>query len=345
MIITAKNLRNAKAALRRLARPKPNSDYSWTWEEHGFSQSSLKAWMACREEARLSLVRGLKSARAGSESTRFGTFFHGCLEHDPGRGKATARASKAVDSWISHWAKKNPRASASATEEQHHFGRMVYAMLCVYFKKWAKSEKGRVLIGREGNVRIPYQFDPSIPGTWLNGQLDAAFNVRDEHWLEESKTRGRIDPVYISEMLGEDFQVNLYLLIAAQVFGVPFSGVCYNVIRKPGLRQRKKETNKEFAERVADDVQKRPDHYFYRFEVAISQEDVARWEHETLQPLLREVWRWYDALDAEHPFRPHWKNTAACQRHYGKCDFFGLCHRNDEAGLVQKAKPFDHYDV
>ena len=68
-------------------------------------------------------------------------------------------------------------------------------------------------------------------------------------------------------------QINQYVLAARQL-GWDVSVVLYDVTRKPSIRVKKDETPEDYAARLAEDTQIRPEFYYARREVPILEDDL-----------------------------------------------------------------------
>jgi hypothetical protein len=141
--------------------------------------------------------------------------------------------------------------------------------------------------------------------------MDGVFE-RTGLWLFESKFKSMINEGDLLDTLSLDIQVMLYLWALSKKYDKTPSGVLYNVVRRPGLKISQKESMPQFAKRVEKDILKRPDWYFYRFEVAIDRQDLQRWEAEFMA-MLTEFMDWCDGKAG------HYKNTNSCITKYGRC--------------------------
>jgi hypothetical protein len=97
--------------------------------------------------------------------------------------------------------------------------------------------------------------------------------------------------------------------------GQKIGGVLYNVIRKPGLKQKVNESDNAFLQRinneVAEDVTNAlatngTSHYFKRYEVDLVPSDITNFFNKTLVPLLESVVVWWESIKS-NPFDP-WKD-------------------------------------
>ncbi len=66
----------------------------------------------------------------------------------------------------------------------------------------------------------------------------------------------------------------LQYVLAARALGWDVAVVLYDVTRKPSIRVRQNETPEDFAKRLAEDCQTRPEFYFARREVPILEDDI-----------------------------------------------------------------------
>ena len=95
------------------------------------------------------------------------------------------------------------------------------------------------------------------------------------------------------------------------------------MVRKPGLRIRKTETDEQFLERCKADILERPDHYFIFVDTAYTKrtkEQIKEW--------------WEDTYDVAASMRASladksWrKNTGSCKQFGSLCDYFAICSAN-----------------
>ena len=109
-------------------------------------------------------------------------------------------------------------------------------------------------------------------------------------------------------------------------------GALYNIIRRSGLQQGKKESLKEYIERVNKDIENRPDWYFIRYEIAISKGDLRIFE-EDLNKILRDFVEWLN-----NPWG--YKNTSQCTMKYGRCQNIPICSMQDYTYFTKRKAVF-----
>jgi hypothetical protein len=309
----------------------------------GVTFSLLSTFLDCREKARLYLNGW--TPQSSSMALTFGSIVHkidewvrddirsGTLKEVPSTDHINSLISKVE----SVWHKDNPRHGPRELEHLELSLLLVEGVLPKYFKYWYKdfSELKWELV--EGMFKIPISLQDREENkykTFIRGKIDGSFRLKKGGpWLFETKTKSRIDEEILSDILPYDMQANIYLSALKRLGKESPSGLLYNIIRRPSLRQRKSESIKSFADRVAEDVSLRPDWYFVRMEMSIDKEEIIRFEHE-LEDLITDFLMWWSGKSG------HYKNTNHCQNKFGLCPFVGICLRNDKSGYFKRKTVF-----
>ena len=306
--------------------PEPESKFYDPYRD-GVTQGLLARFIRCRQEAQW-FIRGLdRLEQSESLAQMFGNVFHALLQHLYEKpNQLTTKRAQVILKWIEDkWEQEHPRASAALISRFQLALSFAEAVIPIYLSKW-KSDAKKKWIGLESAFNIPYVVrqvsdddgaihDITIP---VRGVRDGVFEEKkNELWLFETKTKSLVDEGFLLDWLEWDLQTQLYTWSLHREHERRPTGVLYNVIRKPLLRQSVKETAEEFVKRCAADVRDRPDHYFYRFEMRLEESDLVRFEGE-LEDLIREFERWYLGQAA------HYRNSNACQI-YGLCWAFEAC--------------------
>jgi len=182
------------------------------------------------------------------------------------------------------------------------------AILNAYSEREPATTMGHKVhsVEREFYVRLVSPAGRRFSRYVLAGKRDLA--TADEYgnvYLWDHKTGSKeIDPEWIQI----DDQMSYYLWADAQD-GIPASHLMYNLLRKPQIKPRQKETPREWGERLAQDIESRPDFYFQRaivVKTAIDIEDIGR-----------ELWDIAHAIDCAPIVRnPH------------NCTVFGCAYRS-----------------
>lgn len=149
----------------------------------------------------------------------------------------------------------------------------------------------------------------------LRGKMDGVAKEKDGPWIVEHKTSSQLGPSYIDRLL-VDAQVTMYHWAFWKVTGIMPKGTIYNVIRKPSIRQTKKETLAQFQERILSDYQTRPEFYFYQTKLYRDSEQLRAFEN-SLMDVADDIRR--------NRSRGRWtQNTNTCMK-MGKCAMFPIC--------------------
>lgn len=314
-------------------KPIPFYDY----ERDGITQGMLGMWMQCREQARLFLQGYSKGGT--TMGLTYGSVGHGVLEHayenfrlgkNPG-APTDRQMSKYLIMTEKQWKLENPRPTRWALEDLEVALMFAKITLPVYFDYWKNDFKKKNWQKVEGRWKIPFILKDGRKVT-LRGMMDGMFKTKGM-WLFESKFLSRINEGDIIDTLPLNLQVRLYLRALWKTQNVVPSGVLYNVVRRIGLKQGKKETLKQFANRCAEDLKKRPEWYFYRFEVDNSKEDLLVFEEE-LHGMVQDFCDWYDGTGN------HYKNSGSCIRVYGRCDYLDACSDHSTHNLIKRKVVF-----
>ncbi len=312
--------------MRRKRRSKP----AWDLYRDGISYSLLSRFVNCRERFRIYTVEGLRPADT-SDSMDFGTMFHSILEeHAQGRNLAYLKRK------LQQQAKNDPDAKAMADQ--------CLLLFKYYEETWRENDAGRNYISQEEVFRVPVYL-PSGRKIDLRGRYDEIYRENGAIWLQENKTKAHIDELALSNILAHDLQTMLYCYTIKLKYKEEPRGVLYNVIRRPLLKQKQKETDLDFLHRIEDDIKTRPEHYFVRFRTEFGDGDVEKFCKRTLFPLLESVCVWWESIKA-NPFNPWTQEDGSPNLHHyerpfgvydsfrnGKGDYFDLITRGVDSGL------------
>jgi hypothetical protein len=310
----------------------------WDLYKDGVSQSLLAKFINCRERFRLYAVEGLRPTDR-KEAMEFGTIFHKALEYH-----AQKMTTSQINTKLMKWAKDNPKVDKALC-------RIATAILPHYIDEW-KEEKLEYVASEE-IFDVPY-IASNGKTVRLRGRRDEMFVRNGLLWLQENKTKTNIDEDKIMACLPEDLQTMLYVYTA----GIDYhprkmGGVLYNVIRKPSLKQGAKETESQFLKRISDDCADRRDHYFKRYDVELTQNDIDSFMDQILDPHITALVEWWESVK-HNPFDPwrlqdgernphHWRRPFGIfdPMTFGKGDYFELIVSGSHLGLetVETAFP------
>ena len=176
----------------------------------------------------------------------------------------------------------------------------------------------------EDDFSIP--MDTCIGEVPFNGRYDGGFIRSGRQWLFETKFKARYNEGYI-DGLGLDLQVCSYM-VSMRYNKMDIAGALFNIVRKPGQRQTQKQTLADYRLKIKDDIAARPEHYFERIEIQLTNREMAEAELR-LRYLVDEYCKWW--LEAKSQIklkdRDLMFNSSACDGKYGDCDYMPICTR------------------
>lgn len=306
-------------------------------EKHGVTQSLLSMFLECREKARLYL-KGWDSKYHKLGMT-YGTVGHGVLElaytdimknkkKVPPSKKEVLRYVKQVEK---QWYKENIKPDKSGIEMLEYSLALAETTLPVYFDFWKKDIQEIKWAGLEQSFALPYEL-PDGRKTVIRGKKDGEF-FNKGLWLFENKFKSIISEGDLVDTLSFETQVLLYIWALKEIYKEMPQGVVYNIIRRTCLRQGKAESLSKFAKRVALDIEKRPDFYFIRFEVAIEPYELQEFEIR-LRGIITDFYDWWTGQV------PHYRNTYQCLGKYGRCLHLPVCNAGDFSALKKRKAVF-----
>lgn len=323
--------------------PKP----IWDLYDDGLTQGAISTFLDCRHQFWLKYVMGYRNkAKAGA--TFFGSAFHDILAaiqfSKTGKPKTLERAA-------SDYLKSLGTLSPSVLEETNCMLAQIKMLIELYNQRWEAEHAEREWLKREETFRFVYEFvkpgSEQVIDIPLRGRWDGVFQTKKakELRLHETKTKGRIDEEGIAKSLPFDTQTMLYsLAIQRQIKKGTPKGTCYDVIRNPQLKLKQGETTTQFVDRCAKDVQDRPDWYFLRFNVSITEAELTHWENHFLAPVLWQIVQWWESIKAR-PIEPwksplHFMRPGAFWSVYGRSDMFEALTSGNTFSLERREIPF-----
>lgn len=210
-------------------------------------------------------------------------------------------------------------------------------MLLAYEYKYKKMIQDMTYLG--GEVEGALQISDDVIFVI---KMDNIVKVRVKKILHELKTSKTITPDYVKR-IQTDIQTAIYFHFHNIIFeDSPIEEVMYDVIRKPSIKQKKKETQIEFIERLKNWYDK-PDDMSSAFHIErfkspkISADDVINTVVKVSEEMLKSKTKGDYYMDFDK-----------CHSYYGDvCPMYDLCHNGGETkeNLLQYGirKPF-HID-
>lgn len=328
----------------------------WTPMKDGVSQSLLQKFVVDTDRFHKAVVEGLRPVDR-KEAMEFGTIFHKLIELGAKMGPSYTRSKlmKVMGAYMKKYYPSNESALLC---------KIAIAQFHIY-REWESTKEKYKYIAQEPifNEKFelpPAHFEPNdtirikIPSGItipLRGRIDEIIE-RNGMWIQENKTKSKIDISFIQDTLHENIQVMFYAICAELKYGRPCKGVIYNVIRKPGQRQRQNESDKDFIQRITDEIKENPAYYFYRLGYEFPPGTLAKWKKEVLIPLLYRVYIWWKSIE-KNPLNPWMDENGNVNPFHGrkpfgiydsmstgKGDFYDLIVYGRKTGLIKVIEQF-----
>ena len=325
--------------------------YEYHVDRDGVSQGALATYLECRERARLSQILGWTSAAPsmplilGSIGHEFLDWWHkeGTLERD----EQECAVTRAVQTVLKELSPK--QMTTGFKDELDEDLAIIRELLFAYARRHAKVDRAVDWICSED------EFLFRVDGTPVRGKIDGGFRSGKGKTARmlESKFKARWSEEAMTDWLPLDIQTGMYITAMKHDHelrdrlklrkGEVVRSFRYDVTRKPQLRRRKEERTVEFTQRVAEDLRVRPEHYFHRWDVELTDADLQRHEERVFK-LVREYRAWaynHQAALAAGTARPDpvW-TSAACEGRFSTCPYLPACARMDFNGLRQRERPY-----
>lgn len=326
----------------------------WDFWKHGVTSSFLYSYVTCREQTKLHYVDGW-ATRSVPLYFEFGTCCHWVLEQAYGLLAGDSYSPPGVDFvsakiglYHQQWLKSVSMPSQKQLDQQELVYGLAEAILPSYFERWSGDFTGTYKypnqsitpaewLNLEEVFDVPYTY-PDGKTTHLRGRRDGVFaDAKGNAWVFDTKCRSVINDEDTMDTFPLDLQQMFYLWVTASQFSSqkkrPPVGTLLNNIRRPGHRQGIHETLPDFLDRVRKDVSKpaRFDHFFIRYQMRITMEEIRDWKVRFLDPIMAEVRGWWEGTI------PHYCNPNSLVTKYGRAqmflpitkDCFDYCYRKD----------------
>ncbi len=296
--------------------------------EDGITFSLLSKFINCRERFRIKVIEGLVEDEGFRTPLEFGSMWHEAEE-----------AFAAGKDWNRSIRKYRDKLRAEYSESEVEINKMLQICQVTfpeYIDYWKHhgDEIHREPILEEVSFKVPFHL-PSGRYVNLRGKFDCVFKTKQSIWLQENKTKGRIDEEGIGHTLFGNLQAMIYQNALRECgcvshhHGINFPGIAgtftpkgtlYNVVRRPladiySIRQRKTETDKQFYQRLQTVIHDKPEHYFMRWKVNIRQKDMETFNRNCLYPILEQLLDWWEWIECD-PFDPWDPSKRGCESNW-----------------------------
>lgn len=324
----------------------------------GLTQGSIGLFLDCRHQFYLKYVLGLSGANRAN-TTAYGSAFHDMLALTQHRTTATGEklAPIPVDAAARKHVKSLGPLPPTQEEDVTFMVAKVRETIKLYNDHYAKEHAKWKWVARELAFNVPFKYQHWIPYELdkygeiesggpldvkipIRGRFDGIYEESKRLKLLETKTKGRVDEMGITETLGTDIQTQLYLWAAKKVLNKELLGVKYDVIKTSALKLGKTETKKQHLARMVADIQSRPKEYFMRWDVTMKPGECDQWAETWLTRVIGQIVEWWESIkgDLNNPFKSplHFINPRALYNQYGRCDLFFAVTRQQYFDCVQR---------
>ncbi len=294
-----------KAPRRTIPAPAPAPASLWegpagTGPNGGVTYSLLCRWLCCPERFRLLAVEGWRAPERFVAPIEFGNLWHVCEEQ---HAQGNASWAACLDSYCVDLTAQFP----FDREEIAQWYDKCRALFPLYVEHWSTHGHvtGRTPLLSEQAFDVPYTL-PSGRTVRLRGKWDSVDLVDGWIWIQENKSKSTIDTQKIARQMTFDLQTQLYNVALREYLKQPpglgdlkasqVKGVRYNVVRRSAHRGgRGKSAAQSMLDKFHEDqAAGRVGEWFARWEVEVGVEDVARFRQRCLDPLLEQLYSWWN---------------------------------------------------
>lgn len=276
----------------------------------GVTQSMIGRYLACGERFRVQYVEGWQANDRFSPALEYGNMWHACEEAHAANLDWTCL----LEEQITKLHDKYPFQRSMVDE----WAQKCVAQFPAYVEHWASHPDmmERTPLLQEHKFDVGHVL-PSGRIVRLRGKFDSVDLVTGGDgagiWLMENKTKSGIDRQKIERQLRFDLQTCAYLIALREVqhdvcsdkpgdaeggFSHPIRGVRYNVVRRSAHK-----TVASMMKKINEDREEgRINEWFERWNVEVSEADLARFRRQCLDPVLENLcddYEWWSACLAE----------------------------------------------
>lgn len=292
----------------------------------GITNSLLCKFIVCRERFRLQVIEGYREEDAFDSAIEYGQMWHEVKEaYRTGRDWKKSLGDYREKLWA--------RYPASIGEINN------WAYICAgQFMAWLSRPRPAVTPRRikeqqlctEDSFRVPYTL-PSGRKLIFRGKYDSILLAdKNALYIEDDKSKGKIDEVGITNTLFGNLQMGLYHTAAKESLTKgadgkwrihnldkrgsvelpatatrPYlAGTRYQIVRRPlaeyypPVKQKKTETQKEFGDRVIQHIADNTDYYFMTMQSMMSESGLHKFQQTILHPWCEALLDWWEYMES-----------------------------------------------
>lgn len=268
---------------------------NWSPITHGLSVSMLQSWARDRCGCGLKYIQGLYPLERFSSVFAYGTYFQAAFEGYVN----SSHQVRGAQAWVDKAVLKDKQTFGPGKYEEIHWWSSLALYHFLMFKDYYTDTNLPLseVTESERNVRVEIEL-PSGRTVVLNAYLDG----EGESLLYEGKCRSQIKKDAIAREIRWDLQYNYYLLAVYSDTGELPKKVWYQTNLRPcgfgyrGPRQKKNETLDGLGERIREHMTQNPDTYMWRFIGLPTMDELKRFCHGCLYPMLEAFLDWYEYM-------------------------------------------------
>jgi len=210
---------------------------------------------------------------------------------------------------------QTPGITPKTVEDLEESEMVIRALLKTYSEVYKKQIAKTTHIHTE--FEIKYQFDKRVT---IKGFIDNVLKQDKKLYVHEVKTTSFLTSDYISRI-----QISLQIHMYFYFYNIlndkkPMHGIIYDVLRKPSIRQKQKESREEYLERLImyyEDPQKQAESFYMETitKPLLSKDRVMN----TITHVVKQI----EHVKTIDDFFP---NDTACWVGNYKCDMYEICH-------------------
>jgi len=291
-----------------------NHDLIWSPRIDGITYSLLCGFRECTARFEKKVIDGWIEDEGYRHAIEYGNMWHLCEELSANRKDW----KKPLVAYYQKLLGEYPESAEAVTKTLQ----CVSLQFPLYVEFWKNDKEQRIRIPVLQEYAFSVRFPVFEDYVTLRGKFDEVFALPGKTgrkiWLQENKTKGKIDHQGIGDTLYANLQTIIYSTALKLVMedkplakklgflpGDKFGGFIYNVIRTPlsgmppcGPRRKAGEEDRAYYRRVAKDItakQKSDQYYFMRWKVALQESDIKMCHERTLLPMLVQLLFWFDS--------------------------------------------------
>ena len=250
--------------------------------------SEIRTWKECRYKHELGYRQRLTSL-VPKTYFRLGDFVHRYIDAiyremrgDSSQNLPTVSLETLMKRLDAEWAALAKKPNQFESEEDAKIDlAIIRGMVLAYHDHFFTKEQFEGVV-TEREVQC------EIGGFLFGGKIDGLVKMDGKYWTMEHKTASSFSETD-RRLLFIDDQTTQYLLLVSELYpDKQFVGSIRNILKKPSIKQTKKETLDEYCTRVVADYRSRPEFYLNRILVTRTPEEIAAYR-EYLQVVAAEM--------------------------------------------------------